>query len=113
MAWTFTILDARVVNSYVDAKMIKYLERNILIEPHKYMRYNGERKTLSQYCEIPLRIKGINFIFPFFIELDYKTEISPVLLRMNFLEKFPPYCIEDRKISISIEGIKQNISRYV
>ena len=79
--------------------MIKYLERNILIEPHKYMRYNGERKTLSQYCEIPLRIKGINFIFPFFIELDYKTEISPVLLRMNFLENFSPYCIRDKEIS--------------
>ena len=53
--------------------MIKYLERKILIEPHTYVGFNGERKILSQYCEIPLRIKGIEFIFPFFIESNYET----------------------------------------
>ena len=53
--------------------MIKYLERKIQIEPHTYVWFNGERKTLSQYCEIPLRIKGIKNIFSFFIEPNYET----------------------------------------
>ena len=70
---TFTILDTGAAKSYVDSKMIKYLERKILIEPHTYVGFNGEGKTLSQYSEILLRIKGIEFIFSFFIEPDYET----------------------------------------
>ena len=70
---TFAILGTRAAKSYVDAQMIKYLERKILIEPHTYVGFNGERKILSQYCEILLRIKRIKFIFPFFIEPNYET----------------------------------------
>ena len=110
---TFAILDTWAAKSYVDAKMIKYLERKILIEPHTYVGFNRERKTLRKYCKIPLKIKGTKFIFPFFIEPYYETEINPLLLGMNFLHNFSPYCIGDREMSITIEGIKQTILRYV
>lgn len=82
---TFVILDTRAAKSYVEAKMIKYLERRILIKPHTYVGYNGERKTLSQYCEILLRTKGYLF---FFHITKYETEISLLSLRMNFFGKF-------------------------
>ena len=44
---TFAIFDTGAAKSYVDAKMIKYLERKLVIEPHTYIGFNGERKTIS------------------------------------------------------------------
>lgn len=91
--------------------MIKYLEKRVLVEPHTYVGYNGERKTVSQYYEIPVRIKGIKFMFLFFIKTNYKIEIS-LLLGINFLENFSPCHIKDREISITIDRIKKTISKY-
>lgn len=91
--------------------MIKYLEKRVLVEPHTYVGYNGETKTVSQYNEIPVRIKGIKFMFLFFIKTNYEIEIS-LLLGINFFENFSPCHIKDREISITIDRIKKTISKY-
>lgn len=72
------------------------------MKPHTYVGYNGESKTVSQYYEIPVRIKGIKFMFLFFIKANYEIKIS-LLLGINFFENFFPYHIKDREISITIE----------
>lgn len=109
---TFAVLNTRVAKSYIDSKMIKYLKRRILIEPHTYVWYNGERNTLSQYFEIPLKIRGIWFIYLFYRKWIWNRNKSFVI-RDEFSENFSPYYSGDREIFIIINEIKQIISRYV
>jgi hypothetical protein len=110
------LIDTGADKSHVNAKFVSHLTEFEISEPYIFKDYLGNNLEIRKYVKFPLILIGedqreyIKEIILYKDEL-YKIDRSPILLGMNFLEKYSPYKICQGYLKITVNDNPIIISR--
>ena len=78
------------------------LELKGLVEPAKYINFNGEEFSIMKYCTVLIRLANQEIKLPLMVEEEGKNDTISIMLGMTFLEKCKPWQIASENLIITL-----------